>query len=137
MTLTEYLPRLGALDRRPKLARKHRAADEIERQRVLRAGAELLIKGLQQQLADQAADHAATVSRIDARHAATVRELERQVAELQRRLRVGALAEAAAARTQELPIVRVMPLPQAAAAGLLKPVTDPGHTGGTPPQSAA
>src|SRR5690606_33817520 len=88
-------------------ARKHRAPDEIERQKMLRAGAELLIKGLRLQLEDQERQHAEVIARIDARHAEIVEGLERQVAELERRLQIGVLAESAAATTQEIPIEEI------------------------------
>jgi hypothetical protein len=126
VTLTDLLPARLAWRERP--ARKprhpqHRATDEIDRQRTLRAGADLLIKGLRLQLEEQEDRHAATVARIDARHGEIVRGLEQQLAELERRLSVGVLAEAAATRTQEIPIITpVMPLHQAPFAA-----TDPGR----------
>jgi len=130
VTLTSILPRLGLLDRPARKPRhpQHRAVDEIDRQRTLRAGADLLIKGLRLQLEEQEAQHAEVVARIDERHAATVRELEDRLADLQRRLDVRTWAEAAAAKTQEIPVItRVLPLNDAADAGLLGPVTARGH----------
>lgn len=53
-----------------------------------------------------------------------IRDLKRQLADTQRRLEVGVLAEAAASKTQE---IDVRPLWAARDAGLLGPVTDPGH----------
>ena len=131
MTFADLLPvRFGFLDRsaRPgQTARKHRAIDEVERQRILRAGADLLIKGLRLQLEEQAGKHADAIARIDARHAETVRGLEQQVADLERRLRVACQANAAADQTQEIDpeIVRricVQPLYEAPFA-----TTDPGR----------
>ena len=106
MSITTYLPRLGLLERAHRKPRhpQHRAVDEIERQKTLRAGADLLIKGLRLQLAEKEAEHAEVVARIDARHAEVVRGLEQQVADLERRLDVGVLAESAAAKTQEIDV---------------------------------
>ena len=47
-------------------------------------------------------DHAETVARIDARHAEIVAEMQQQINDLERRLEVGVLAEAAASKTQEI-----------------------------------
>lgn len=126
MSFADLLPaRIGRLDRTLRPARKHRAPDEIERQKMLRAGAELLIKGLRLQLEDQERQHAEVIARIDARHAEIVEGLERQVAELERRLQIGVLAESAAATTQEIPIEEirrhcVMPLHES-------PLANPAH----------
>lgn len=104
MSLADLLPvRLGLIDRRPPRTR-HRAIDEVDRQIALRAGADLLIKALRLQLDDQAREHADTVARIDARHAETVRGLEQQIADLQRRLDVGVKAEHVVAETQEIDV---------------------------------
>jgi hypothetical protein len=106
VTLADLMPvRIGFRAqpaRTPRQARKHRAIDEIDRQRTLRAGADLLIKGLRLQLQDQEAAHAEVVARIDARHAEVVQGLERQIAELERRLNTRVLAEHVVAKTQEL-----------------------------------
>lgn len=57
-----------------------------------------------------------------------IRLRERRITDLERRLEVRVFAEAAAAKTQEIPVVtRVMPLREAAAAGRLGAVTDPGQ----------
>lgn len=146
MSLVSLLPvRFSLFDRPARVARKprhpqHRAIDEVGRQKTLRAGADLLIKGLRLQLDEQAAKHAEVIARIDERHGETVRGLEEQIAELQRRLNIGVLAESVVTRTQELSLEEirkhcttpVMPLHQAADAGLLGPVTNPGavHTEG-------
>ncbi|MFE0845332.1 hypothetical protein [Streptomyces rochei] len=129
MSFTDLLPvRIGLLDR-PVRRQRHRAIDEVDRQLALRAGADLLIKGLRLQLTDQEARHADTIARIDARHAEIVEGLERQIADLERRLQVGVLAESAAAKTQELPVDEIrrhcakpVPLHQAPFA-----TTDPAH----------
>lgn len=135
MSITSLLPvRIGLFDRatrKPKRPR-HRAVDEVDRQKAMRTGADLLIKGLYLQLRDQEAAHAAVIARIDERHGEIVRGLEQQIAELERRLNVGVLAESVVTRTQELSLAEiqrhcVMPLSQARDAGLLGPVTDPGH----------
>lgn len=103
MSLADLLP--VRLNLRP--ARKHRAIDELERQRALRAGADLLIRGLRLQLDEQERRHMEVIARIDARHAEIVEGLERQVAELEHRLNVASLAESAAATTQEIPIEEI------------------------------
>jgi hypothetical protein len=106
VTLTDYLPRLSPFDRsarKPKRTR-HRAVDEVARQKALRTGADLLIKGLHLQLNEQAAKHAEVIARIDARHGEIVRGLEQQIADLERRLDVSTFAEAAAAKTQEIDV---------------------------------
>lgn len=113
MTLTDYLPRLGLLER-PACRPRHRASDEVETLRLKKVWADSLIKALRVQLDDQDRKHDEVIRRIDERHGETVRGLENQIAELQRRLRIGVLAEAAAARTQEIPVITpVMPLHQA------------------------
>lgn len=69
-----------------------------------------------------------TVARIDERNGETVRGLEEQLAALQQRLDIACKAETAVTKTQEFPVITpVMPLSQARDAGLLGPVTDPGH----------
>ncbi|MFC5204575.1 hypothetical protein [Streptomyces kaempferi] len=110
MTLTDLMPiRLGWRDRP---VRKHRAVDEVERLQHRLAGAQLLIGGLHLQLDDRDRAHAETVARIDERYTATIRELEERLAEMEQRLSVGVLAEAAAAVTQEMPIITVpVPVP--------------------------
>ncbi|MFD7465059.1 hypothetical protein [Streptomyces tendae] len=129
MSFADLMPvRIGILNR-PARKQRHRAIDEVDRQRALRYGADLLIKGLHLQLADQEAEHAEIIARIDERHAEIVEGLEQQIADLERRLAVGALAESAAARTQELSIaeirqhcVKPVPLHQAPFA-----TVDPAH----------
>jgi hypothetical protein len=120
VSLTALLPRLTLRDRIVRRPRhpQHRAIDEIARQQTLRAGADLLIKGLRLQLDERDAQHAEVIARIDARHAEVVEGLEAQIAELERRLAVGVLAESVVAKTQELSVEEirkhcVMPLHQA------------------------
>lgn len=122
MTLADLMPvRIGFFARPSKPsrpARRHRAADEVERQLAMRAGADLLIKGLRLQLAEQETLHAEVVARIDERHAEVVEGLEQQIAELERRLNVGVLAESVVTKTQELSLEEirqhcVIPLHQA------------------------
>jgi hypothetical protein len=146
VTLTAYLPRLGLFERPVRKPRhpQHRAVDEVERQRILRAGADLLIKTLRIQLDDAEARHAEVIARIDERHGEIVRGLEDQIAELERRLDIRTFAEAAAARTQEIPVItRILPLPESPLTavdtaqlaalkargdgGVFGPVTNPGH----------
>lgn len=111
MSITALIPvRLGLFDRP---ARKHRAPDEIERLRFLLDGANLCIKGLQVQLDDQDRKHAAAIARIDEQHDAEVRQLQGELADAERRLDVRTLAEAAAAQTQEIPVIQVMTLQEA------------------------
>lgn len=131
MSLTDYLPRLSPFDRtarKPKRTR-HRAIDEVARQKALRTGADLLIKGLHLQLNEQAAAHAEVIARIDERHGEIVRGLEQQLAELKWRLGIACQASAAADQTQEIPAevvrqlcIQPVPLHQAPFAS-----TDPGH----------
>ncbi|WP_405673145.1 hypothetical protein [Streptomyces sp. NBC_01530] len=130
MTITDLLPRLTWWERPARKPRhpQHRAVDEVERQQILRAGADLLIKGLRLQLEEQEARHAAVVARIDERHGETVRGLERHIAELVRRLELRSLTENVVTRTQELSLdeirkhctTPVMPLHQS-------PLADPAH----------
>ncbi|MFM9589820.1 hypothetical protein ACKI1J_15145 [Streptomyces scabiei] len=112
---------------------RHRAVDEVERQKGMRAGADLLIQALRLQLDDQDREHEQTVARIDARHAEVVDGMQRQIDELQRRLDIACKAETAVTQTQELSVAEILrhctpvPLHEARDAGLLGPVTDPGH----------
>jgi hypothetical protein len=103
VTLTAYLPRLGLFERPARKPRhpQHRAIDEVERQQILRAGADLLIKTLRIQLDDAEARHAKVIARIDERHGEIVRGLEDQIAEFERKLDVACKAETAVAKTQE------------------------------------
>jgi hypothetical protein len=104
MTLADLLPvRFGLFDRAGRHP-QHRATDEVDRLKFLLYGANLLIGGLRVQLDDQEREHADTVARIDARHAETVRGLEQQIADLQRRLDVGVKAEHVIAATQEIDV---------------------------------
>lgn len=126
MSFTDLLPvRIGLLDRRPRVVRKHRAIDEVDRQKQLRAGADLLINGLRLQLAEQEAEHAAVVARIDKRYAEAIRGLEQQVTDLERRLQIGVLASAAADQTQPIPVITPVPLHQSPMAR-----RNPGHVPG-------
>lgn len=131
MSITSLLPiRGGLFDRTTRKPRhpQHRAIDEVERQRTLRAGADLLIKGLRLQLEEQEVRHAEIVARIDARYAEVVESLERQLAELARRLELRSLTETVVTKTQELSLdeirkhctTPVMPLHQS-------PLADPAH----------
>lgn len=127
MSIASLLPvRFGLFDRPSRVARKprhpqHRAIDEVGRQKTLRAGADLLIKGLRLQLDEQAAKHAEVIARIDERHGEIVRGLERQIEELEWRLNVGALAESVVTETQEIPI------PQDLRDRLICPADDRAH----------
>ncbi|MCX4232105.1 hypothetical protein [Streptomyces ortus] len=100
MTFTDLMPIRIARRERP--VRRHRAPDECARLRFLLFGANLCIRGLRLQLDDQDRDHAATIARIDERHAEVVTGLESEVAELQRRLDIACRAETAVTRTQEI-----------------------------------
>jgi hypothetical protein len=101
MAFADLLP--ARLARRDRPA-KHRAADEVARLRHMLAGAEILIKGLRLQLNEQDTVHEEVVQRIDDRYTETIRGLEQQIADLERRLDIRTFAEAAAARTQELDV---------------------------------
>jgi hypothetical protein len=111
MTLTDLLPVRIAWRDRP--TGKHRESDAIDLLQCKLAGARLLIKGLRLQLEDAEDRHAETIARIDERHDEVVRGLEQQIAELERRLNVGVLAETALTKTQPIPVITpVMPLHQ-------------------------
>ena len=104
MSFTDLLPvRISLFDRVPRKP-KHRAIDEVERLKLHKTWADLLIASLKVQLDDLAHEHAETIARIDERHAEVVRGLEAQVARLERRLEVGVLAEAVVTETQELDV---------------------------------
>jgi hypothetical protein len=104
-------------------ARKHRAVDDNERLRFLLFGANLCIAGMRVQLDDQERKHAAVIARIDEQHGQIVRQLENQLADAERRLDIRTWAEAAAAKTQPIPVITaVMPLHRAPFAS-----TDPGR----------
>lgn len=114
MNITDRLPvRIGILDRAPRRTR-HRAPDEIARLQFLLFGANLCIKGLRLQLDEKDRKHAAAIARIDEQHDAEVRQLQNELADVERRLDVRTWAEAAAAKTQEIPIItQVLPLYEA------------------------
>lgn len=119
--------RVGLFDRSRPVGR-HRALDEIDRQQALRAGADLLIKALRQQLEDQEIAHAETIARIDERHAEVVEQLQWELAEARQRIAIASHAETVVTKTQEMSVdeIRkhcVMPLHQAPFA-----TTDPGRT---------
>lgn len=128
MTLGELLPvRLSHFARTPRT--RHRAIDEVDRQKALRVGADLRIKALTVQLEDQETAHAEVIARIDARHAEVVAGLEQQIADLEHRLTIACQATAAADQTQEIDaavVARIcgqpIPLYQAPFA-----TTDPAH----------
>lgn len=130
MTFANLLPaRIG----RPTHRSRHRAVDEVDRQRGLRVGADLLIKGLRLQLDEAEARHAETIARLDERYTATIRQLEAELADAKRRLELRNWADSVVTKTQEIDPDQVrrhcvMPLHQARDAGLLGPVLDPGHT---------
>jgi hypothetical protein len=93
---------------------KRREDDAVDLLQCKLIGAQLLIKGLRLQLDDQDHEHAEVIARIDERHGEVVRGLEAQIADLERRLEIRAFAEAAAAKTQPIPVItRVMPLHEA------------------------
>ena len=54
------------------------------------------------ELSGEREDHDQMVARIEARHTATVAEMQREIDDLTRRLEVQCLAEAAASKTQEI-----------------------------------
>lgn len=106
MTLNGLMPaRLVARRERP--VRKHRAPDEVERQRWLRAGADLLIKALYAQLDDKDREHEETVARLDERYGATIRQLETELADARSRLEVRNWADSVVTQTQEIPVEEI------------------------------
>ncbi|MDX3549547.1 hypothetical protein PV724_44540 [Streptomyces europaeiscabiei] len=144
------------LDLRRRPTRKHRAVDEVTRLRGFLAGAHQLINGLQLQLDEADARHAVTAAKqaeaelLVVQQQADIEDLtaERDVllAEVLRfRARFGPqlAAEANTHRIDVPPMIRdtsaiedqatdpiginVTTLREAAAAGRLGPVTDPGH----------
>ena len=153
MSLTDYLPRLGLLER-PRRRPKHSAPAEVERLRAKLAGAELLMAGYRLQLDDKERELADTRAKqgeaeeIVVQQLANIQDLQAErdelLAEVLRfRARFGAqlAAEANATRINVPPMQRdtsaiedqatgpidVRALWQARDAGLLGPVTDPGH----------
>lgn len=129
MSVTALLPRLGFLDRPVRKPRtRHRAVDEVDRQKAMRAGADLLIKALRVQIDDLHREHAAAIARIDERHGEIVRSLEAQLAEAVRRLELRSLTETVVTKTQELSLdeirrhctTPVVPLHRS-------PLADPAH----------
>ena len=72
--------------------------DEVDRQRGLRAGADLLIRGLRLQLDEQEQRHEETVARLDERYTATIRQLEAELADARRRLEVRNWADSVVTR---------------------------------------
>ncbi|MGW5431848.1 hypothetical protein ACWET9_32315 [Streptomyces sp. NPDC004059] len=151
MSITDYLPRIGLLDRP---APKHRAVDEVARLRHQLDGAGIFIKGLRVQVADaelkldRALAHQAEAEELVVQLQADKDELieERdglaeELAVLKRRFGPQLAAEAnanaitvppmrrdtSAIEDQATQPIPVLHLPDAAAAGLLGPVLDPGH----------
>ena len=157
MTLTAYLPRLGLFDRTIRKP-KHSAPAEVERLRHKLAGAELLMAGYRLQLDDKERELADARTKQGAAEELVVQQLadiEELTAErdewrdralqLQARFGPQLAAEANANRVDVPPMVRdtsaiedqatgpidVRTLRQAADAGLLGPVTNPGHVRAT------
>jgi hypothetical protein len=97
--------------KRDKPTGKRREDDTVDLLQCKLISTQLLIKGLRLQLDDQDHEHAETIARIDERHGETVRGLEDQIADLERRLDIRTLAEAAAAQTQPITVITpVLPL---------------------------
>lgn len=143
MSFTDYLPRLGLLERTHRKP-KHSAPAEVERLRHKLAGAEMLMAGYRLQL-DEAHAKQGEAEEIVVQHLADIEELtverdewrDRALA-LQARFGPQLAAEANANRITVPPMQRigadqdtgtfdVTTLWQAAEAGRLGPVTDPGH----------
>ncbi|MBB5130257.1 peptidoglycan hydrolase CwlO-like protein [Streptomyces albaduncus] len=143
--ITDRLPvRIGRLDRQ---ARKHRAVDEVTRLRSLLDGANALIRGLQLQVAERDEALAKTAARqaeaeeIVVAQLASIEDLRAENDQLHVKLAALKAAAANAGAVTVPPMVRdtsaiedqatapidVRPLRDAAAAGLLGPVTDPGR----------
>lgn len=102
MSITDLLPiRISLRDKPTGKRREDDGADLLQCKLI---GAQLLIKGLRLQLDDKDREHEATVRRIDARHAETVRGLERELKELRERVAIACKAETAVTQTQELDV---------------------------------
>jgi hypothetical protein len=154
VTLADLMPVRIAHLRVERSSRKHRAADEVLRLRHLLGGAHALIKGLQLGHADKdraladALAHQAEAEELVVQQLADIDELtvERdqllhEVLKLRARFGPQLAAEANAHRIDVPPMVRdtsaiedqatgpidVRTLREAADAGLLGPVTNPGH----------
>jgi len=148
VSLTDYLPRLGLLERP---ARKHRAVDEVERLRAEVArvrgfldGAHALIAGMQMREAEALAKQG-EAEEIVVQQLANIQDLQAERDELHAevlkfRARFGPqLAAEANANRITVPAMQrigadqdtgtydVTTLWQARDAGFLGPVTDPGH----------
>jgi phage host-nuclease inhibitor protein Gam len=81
-----------------------RMAAELDTLRGLRRELGQQIDDAGRQLDAAREDHADTVARIEAQHAAVVAAMQQQIDDLTRRLQVGVLAEAAASKTQEIDV---------------------------------
>jgi hypothetical protein len=150
MTLGELLPvRLGHFGRTPRS--RHRAVDEVDRQKALRVGADLLVRTQRVQLNDLERKLAATGSRqaeaeeLVVQQQADIDELtdERdallaEVAALKRRFAAQLAADANAHRITVPPAIRPIDGPEDQATGPIdvktlwaalgvQPVTDPGR----------
>lgn len=105
MSITDYLPRLGLLDRS---APRHRASDEVGRLRHQLAGAEIYMAGQRVQIADLEAERDNANERRDIAEKAlaqaeeVIRLRDREIDDLKRRLDIGVKAEHIVAKTQEL-----------------------------------
>ncbi|MER6350574.1 hypothetical protein ABT186_01655 [Streptomyces sp. NPDC001634] len=105
MSITDYLPRLGLLER---TTPRHRAVDEVGRLRHQLAGAEIYMAGQRVQIEDLEIERDNATERRDiaekalTQAEAVIRLRDQRIAELERRLNVGVLAEAVVAKTQEL-----------------------------------
>jgi hypothetical protein len=118
MTLGELLPvRLGLLTRTPRT--RHRAIDEVDRQKALRVGADLRIKALGVQLDDAEAVRAWTAAQLAEAEEIVVKQqadvddltaerdgLAEELAALKRRFAPQLAAEANAHRITVPPMVR-------------------------------
>lgn len=102
MSITDLLPiRISLRDKPTGKRREDDGADLLQCKLI---GAQLLIKGLRVQLDDKDREHEEAIQRIDARHAETVRGLERELEGLRERLAIACKAETAVTKTQELSV---------------------------------
>lgn len=107
MSIVDYLPRLGLLDRSARQPR-HSAPAEAERLRNRLTWADLLIKAQRVQISD--AEHKLAVEQERRRVAerelaqaeATIRLRNQEISDLKRRVDVGVKAEHVIAKTQEI-----------------------------------
>jgi hypothetical protein len=134
VTLTDYLPRLGLLEK-PARKPRRRAVDEVELLRLKQTWADSLIKTQRVQLDDadrklaDEKDRREVAEKALEQAEAVIRLRDQRIADLERKVDVGVKAEHVVAKTQELSVDEIrrhcitpVPLHQAPFA-----TTDPGR----------